>query len=403
MHTRRPGLATLVLLGTALIASGCAPDATEESAPDSSAATPSATPSPELCVVDATSLVPEGSTTMLGVNLDWGTERLVEFTGVLGAAPATAVVFTEFPLTDDNRANLLGAVDQIRAENSSLLITLEPREGLAAVTADVIADTAELLDSISATGVPVIVRYAHEMNGSWYAWGQQPEAYVASFRAVAAEFDERAPGVAMMWAPNYGGGYPFAGGEFETTAGEPGFELLDTNGDGVVTMADDPYAPYYPGDDVVDWVGMSLYHWGSAYPWGENEIAEPNKFVEQLRGDYNGLGGDDSTLPDFYGMYVEGAGKPLGIPETAAFVTADADPVLALEIKRSWWSQVFAPDLAAQLPGLAMINWFEWNKYEVEVDGDVDWTIGRDPAIAAAFVADLPDWVRFAPAEHRCA
>ena len=29
----------------------------------------------------------------------------------------------------------------------------------------------------------------------------------------------------------------------------------------VLTMTDDPYLPYYPGDDAVDWVGISLFHW----------------------------------------------------------------------------------------------------------------------------------------------
>lgn len=355
-----------------------------------------------MCVSDAADLVPEAGTALLGVNLDWGTEQLSQFTSTIGARPASAVVFTELPLTADNRTNLLAAVDQIRGENSSLLITLEPLAGLEAVTDAVIADTATLLSSISDSGVPVVVRFAHEMNGSWYAWGQQPEAYVAAYRALALELDATAPGVAMMWAPNYGGGYPFTGGQFETTVGEPGFDLLDTNGDGVLTMADDPYAPYYPGDDVVDWVGMSLYHWGSTYPWGENEVAEPSKFVDQLRGAYNGLGGDDSSLPDFAATYAEEPGIPLAIPETAAFVTADADPALALQIKQSWWQQVFAADTLEQVPGLAMINWFEWNKFEVEVDGDVDWTIGSDPQIAQAFTADLPDWVRFAPDSPRC-
>jgi hypothetical protein len=37
---------------------------------------------------------------------------------------------------------------------------------------------------------------------------------------------------------------------------------LDTNGDGQLTQADDPYAPYYPGDDFVDWIGLSLYYKG---------------------------------------------------------------------------------------------------------------------------------------------
>ena len=42
------------------------------------------------------------------------------------------------------------------------------------------------LTRINDSGVPVIVRFAHEMNGSWYPWGQQPTEYVAAFRRVAA-------------------------------------------------------------------------------------------------------------------------------------------------------------------------------------------------------------------------
>lgn len=390
----RGPLAAAAVLLSAVALGGCA---TPQPGPEASAS-----PTAPACVVGAAELVPEPGAALLGVNLDWGSERLDEFSAAAGWHPATAVVFTELPLTAANRTNLLGAVDQIRGENATLLLTLEPRAGLKAVTPAVMTDTAELLAGISDSGVPVVVRFAHEMNGSWYPWSQQPEEYVAGFRAMAAALEARAPEVAMMWAPNYGGGYPFRGGEFETTSGEPGFELLDTNGDGSLTMADDPYAPYYPGDDVVDWVGMSLYHWGSAYPWGENELAEPTKFVDQLRGDYVGLGGDDSMLPDFAAVYAEGPGIPLAIPETAAFVTAGAPPELALAIKQSWWQQVFAPDTLEQVPGLAMINWFEWEKFEVEVDGEVDWTIGRDPLIAAAFHAQLPGWVRFAPDAPRC-
>lgn len=51
----------------------------------------------------------------------------------------------------------------------------------------------------------------------------------------------------MLWNVNNGGGYPFPNGTDiakYTTASD--FKLLDTNGDGSITQADDPYAPYYP-------------------------------------------------------------------------------------------------------------------------------------------------------------
>lgn len=391
MSMRRGAIAGIALLAVVTVGAAYLGQSTRE---------PRATPSTS-CGVDAASVVPANGA-IIGVNLDWGSETLAEFSDQLGAAPATAVVFSDVPFDDEDRNNLRAAATQVRGENSSLLVTLEPREGLDAVTPEVADDIAALLGEISDTGVPVILRYAHEMNGSWYAWGQQPTAYRESFRLVAETLDERAPGVATMWAPNYGGGYPFAGGEFESTRTSPDFRLLDTDDDGALSMADDPYAPYYPGDDVVDWVGMSLYHWGNSHPWGENEVAKPGKFADQLRGTYVGAGGDDSAIPDFYADYGVTAGKPLAIPETAAFVTSDAPAELALEIKRSWWSQVFSPDTAERFPQLAMINWFEWNKYEVEVDDEVDWRVGADADIRQQFVAELPPWVQFAPEADRC-
>ena len=47
---------------------------------------------------------------------------------------------------------------------------------------------------------------------------------------------------------------------------------------------DDPYAPYYPGDDVVDWVGITVYSWGLQYPFGENQLPQDNYFVNRIRG-----------------------------------------------------------------------------------------------------------------------
>src|SRR5205823_9919968 len=129
----------------------------------------------------------------------------------------------------------------------------------------------------------------------------------------------KAPLTATVWAPNYGAGYPFRGGRYEVGPGSSDFSLMDTNGDGVLSIADDPYVPYYPGDDAVDWVGMSLYHWGSAYPWGENEVPEPGKFLAQLTGAYAGANGDERLVPDFYAVYGEMHHKPVAITETAAF------------------------------------------------------------------------------------
>ncbi|GAB3350918.1 glycoside hydrolase family 26 protein [Modestobacter lapidis] len=332
----------------------------------------------------------------VGVNLDWGQQLLADYSVQLGRRPAVTVSFTDFPLAPDDERNMDDAVDQIAAEGGMLLLTLEPREGLATVTDGVAAALASRLDGYNCRGVPVIVRFAHEMNGSWYPWGQQPDDYVAAFRRLAAAVHAGAPGSAMMWAPNYGGGYPFTGGRHGAVPGSIDAAAIDTDGDGVPTGADDPYAPYWPGDDAVDWVGMSLYHWGDAHPWGENEVPEPGKFVAQLTGEYGGLGGDDRAVPDFYGIYGEQHGKPVAIPETAALFAPGHGGADELTVKQAWWRQVFAADVPGQLPRLAMINWFEWDKEEPEIGGHIDWTATSDPAIRAAYRSDLPEWALWA-------
>ena len=343
----------------------------------------------------AAQLVPADGA-LVGVNVDWGTESLADYAGQLGHAPAVAVSFAGLPMSGADSTNVDGAVEQVRADGGVLLLTLEPAGGLASVTDQVAGELAQRLDAYNRRGVPVVVRFAHEMNGSWYAWAQQPAAYVAAFRRVAAAVHVTAPGSAMMWAPNYGGGYPFTGGPHQAVAGSADAAALDTDADGAVTPADDPYAPYWPGDDAVDWVGLSLYHWGSTAPWGENEVPEAGKLVAQLTGAYDGLGGDDRAVPDFYTDYGVAHDKPVAIPETAALYVdgAGGDPELA--VKQSWWRQVFDPTLHQRLPRLAMVNWFEWDKQESEVHARVDWRAAADPQLRDALAADLPAWARWA-------
>jgi hypothetical protein len=346
---------------------------------------------PACKVTSAAAEVPK-SGSLFGVNLDWGNESLKQFSSRVGITPAVAVSFANLPMSAPDLKNITGAVNQLRAVGGILLLTLEPREGLAAVTPKGTAELVTQLATFNRSGVPVIVRFAHEMNGSWYAWGQQPAAFIRAFRSVSLAVKRGAPGSSMMWAPNYGGGYPFTGGAYAAKPGSADFKKLDTNGDGVLTMADDPYAPYYPGDDVVDWVGMSLYHWGSTYPWGKNEIPEAGKFAAQLTGNYNGLAGDDTAVPDFYQAFGVEHGKPVAIPETAALVIPRGNPAQELSIKRAWWRQVFSSETAARFPQLHMINWFDWNKYEPEVGSRVDWTLTGTTPTSAAFKTDLPAW-----------
>lgn len=78
------------------------------------------------------------------------------------------------------------------------------------------------------TGSMILLRFASEMNDPSNAWyTKNTGSYIKSFRAVANIFRKYAPNVAIVWSPNF---YP-----------------------------EETIANYYPGDEYVDYVGISAY------------------------------------------------------------------------------------------------------------------------------------------------
>ena len=371
------GLTSCGLLSTGSADSGCAP-------------------------VPAAQLVPADGA-WLGAQLDARPEEeraeLTAYASTLGQRPAVVGTRAEVPMRPGDRHRVNAVVEALVDDRGVLLLTLEPWSGLAGVTDAVAEELAIRLDGYNRRGVSVVVRFAPEMNGHWYRWGQQPAAYVAAFRRLADAVHAGAPGSAVMWAPAYGGGYPFTV-HLKHRADEA---LLDVDGDGAVTRADDPYAPYWPGADAVDWVGLSLFHWGSTWPWGENEVSEPGKLVDQLTGSYAGLGGDDRALPDFYAAYGDRYDKPVALPETGAlYAPGAAGGGTELQVKRAWWRQVFDEELTTRLPRLGMVTWVERETPPDRRLPAVDWRALSTPELADAYRTDLPAWARWAEDVPRC-
>lgn len=113
---------------------------------------------------------------------------------------------------------------------------------------------------------PLQLRFAHEMNGTWYPWavgvnGNDAQDYVAAWNHVHAIF--RAAGadqVDFVWAPN--------------AAFEGSSNLEDA----------------YPGPEVVDLLGVDGYNWasGDGFTWqGPEEIF--GETLERLRALDGGL------------------------------------------------------------------------------------------------------------------
>jgi hypothetical protein len=400
-------VAALALVVAACVTGAPAVETTPFAVETTRSAAPSpterASASPPSCVAPAVPVdelgrlarVGPDSGAWVGLNLDWGSETVAAATARLGAPPAAVVSFVPFPLEAGDARNLEAAAEQASAGGAVLLLTLEPWRGLGALTDEAIEDLIGRLAGYGTRGTPTIVRFAHEMNGSWYPWGQDPAAYVEAYRRVAAAVHGAAPTAAMLWAPNHGDGYPYVGGTHQAKPGSAAEAALDTDGDGRLGPGDDPYGPYWPGMDAVDWVGMSLYHWGAAYPWGENEVPAAGTFARLITGSSIA---SEVPLPDFYAEYAERFGKPMAIVETAAFYRPGGGGASEAAIKTAWLDDVFAPGTRSQFPLLRLVNWFEWRKHEREVDAVVDWRVTADASLRAAFLAAMTDGFHLGPA-----
>ncbi|KAJ3049527.1 hypothetical protein HK097_009488 [Rhizophlyctis rosea] len=279
------------------------------------------------------------------------------------------------------------------------------------------ADVAELVKQLVGfvvRGRKVFVRLFPEMNGSWNPWGQRPVAYTTQWRRIVnavrsspALPADRKDWIAFVWAPSAavtrGGGYPFSGGDntpftpntgtltSRTAANATEFAALDTNKDGNFNEQDDPYSPYYPGNEYVDWVGSSIYYYGNTWPWEKNELPVPTSFVEQLTGTP-----PNARSINFYDVYASRNNKPMMLVETnAAFHEyllqgrAAVDPGPGeLAIKQAFWKQYMtSPSFLSTYNKIKAICLFEFQKDEETTHRDFQ--ITNDSIILAAFKKDF--------------
>lgn len=235
----------------------------------------------------------------------------------------------------------LAELNAVAARGASPIITWEPWRWGGGV-----AQPAYALDRITAGdhdayiksfaaglrswGRPVTLRFAHEMNGSWYPWaegvnGNGAGDYVRAWRhvhdVVAAA---GAINVSWMWSPN-------------------------TPPTGTVALS-----KLYPGAAYVDAVALDGYNWGTSKSW--SSWTSPSALFGQ------GLTQLRSIAP----------GKPITIGETAAAEAGGSKPV---------WIRDLLGYLSAQ-PDVSAFVWFQLNK-------ETDWRFNSTEASSAAFAAAL--------------
>jgi hypothetical protein len=180
-------------------------------------------------------------------------------------------------------------------------------------------------EGIKTLGYQVGIRFAHEMNGFWYPWceqsnGNRPGDYVRAWRHVHDIFTAAgATNVVWIWSPNVS--YP----------------------------GSTPLRELYPGDQYVDWVGLSGYY-------GTGGMESYRSFDNIF----------DKTIDELQAF----TSKPIVVTETGATDSAGR--------KAEYVTQMFA-DLPHH-PEIIGVIWFEAVK-------ELDWRIAVSPAASAAYRA----------------
>jgi beta-mannanase len=289
----------------------------------------------------ATSTPPISSDTLrFGVSTPGGplaTSELDAVATLVNESPSIVMSYKDFgqaaPIADLNAVDARGATSLITWEpwlwsgNGAN----QPAFALDRITAgDFDTYIQQWGTALKTWGKPVMLRFAHEMNGNWYPWAESANGngagdYVAAWRhvhdVVAAT---GATNVQWVWSPNvpYWGSTPLTG--------------------------------LYPGADYVDVVSLDGYNWGTAASW--SSWTSPSALFGE------GLTALRSLAP----------GKPIIISETASAEAGGS---------KADWNTALVTYLAAQ-PDVTAFVWFHHNK-------EVDWRINSSTASATALAAAL--------------
>jgi hypothetical protein len=259
-----------------------------------------------------------------------------------------AIVMLWNDSADDNGALDMKALCAIAARGSVPLITWTPsdwRDGADESPYQLDRIAAGDLDGyftgwaeqLASYGRPVLLRWAHEMNGTWYIWGRRdnnsPAQYIAAWRHRHDLFvSAGATNVQWVWSP------------------------------AVADDAESAFEPYYPGDAYVDWVALDGYNQGPQV-W---------RWFGQI-------------FSDSYNRITSLTTRPLMIAETASSEALPQQAALG-DTKAKWITDAFTDAIPNRFPRIRAVVWFNENKQDVE-KGGYDWRVQSSPTALHAFAA----------------
>jgi len=214
-------------------------------------ASASASPSPKPLPTKAQILALSGTSAkyfgVTAVNVPWKPEALRAIATNAEVSPDMVEYYVNWTQSFD-----ASAVTDAYAEGAIPVLTWESFAGLGGSSARTLDQPAYALSTVidgrhdayitsfaqavKAEGLPVVIRFDHEMNGDWFPWsegynGNGSGQYVEAWRHVWTLFQQvGATNVIWDWAPNI-------------TRGASNSDLEEL----------------YPGDKYVDWLGLSAY------------------------------------------------------------------------------------------------------------------------------------------------
>ncbi|MEV7828323.1 OpgC domain-containing protein [Microbacterium enclense] len=336
-----------------------------------------------------------GDGVLFGAELDWGHDGPDGYRERLGAAPSMYSVRLPYPIDDRAVSEWQRAADEAARQGAALVLDLEPSVALDALTDGDAAELNRRLEAYrSQTDAVQFVRFAPEMNGSWVTWGQQPTAYVRAFEQVADAVHAGSSHAQTVWAPSYGAGYPFerADGRLDSVTARD-LAALDTDDDGLITEADDPYGPYFPDADAVDLVGLTMYYFGKGesaaaagrdVPLEDNSAPEDGEVAARLEERWGYTVPQRGSFSDRFSAQTD---TPL-LLDTGALYDPARDGDSEREVKQGWWRQVL--DALPDHPLISGVTWLEVVRDEAEAGGqEVDWRATADRDLATSLRDDL--------------
>lgn len=190
-----------------------------------------------------------------------------------------------------------------------------------------------------ASGIPVFLRFASEMNGAWVAYHKSPAKYIKMFQLVASVMHAAAPNVAMVWNP--------------------------------FSIPERKILPYYPGDEAVDWVGVNIY----SVLFNDNDpkrVAEWRNPADQIKYVYSQFA----------------ARKPIYIGEFGA-----ANKSSLTMVSRPDYAVVKATQMLTSLrliyPRIKVFHWLSMNAIKHAIPGRQlnDYSLLDEPAVTMAYQA----------------